>query len=294
VRELLLVLVAIGFSGASWAQENSQIRTSGKPIGKGLEKPVITLHKPDGGWTVDRMVQVSGTVNDPTIDPVTVSINGDRYLLRTRNGEFSRKFPSAAGRNTVTVSGVNQAGATKVSRSFHAEISAPQISLVLTSDTDGIYTDLHIYEPDAESKDPFVEAEKKNSHVYWAETDSPTGGKFYLNEQGESGDQPGYGPYLYTHTSPPAGIYRVDANYWPSGDKPQARATLNLTLFGGTSQEQKRLIQQPLITPGETKTLAFIRWEKGGKSAQVYVPGVDPVPSEKSDWPAWVRQWKKK
>lgn len=281
--------VAFAVEGAA-----TSTRANGKPMGKGEEKPVITLTKPDGGWTVDRMVQVSGTVSDPTIDPVTVSINGNRYMLRTRNGEFSRKFPSAAGRNTVTVVGVNPAGTGQASRSFHAEISAPQISLILTSDTDGIYTDLHIYEPDPDSKDPFLEAEKKSNHVYWAETDSPTGGKFYLNEQGDSGDQPGYGPYLYTHTSPPAGIYRVDANYWPSGDKPQARATLNVTLFGGTPNEQKRLIQQPLITPGETRTLAFIRWEKGGKSAQIYVPGVDSIPGENSVWPAWVRNWKKK
>ena len=294
MRAAVFGFIVLLVSISSFAQTPPSLRSSGKPMGSGIEKPLITLTKPDGGWTVDRMVQVTGKVSDPTIDPVTVSINGNRYMLRTRNGEFARKFPAAAGRNTVTVVGVNQAGTGKASRSFHAEISAPQISLILTSDTDGIYTDLHIYEPDAESKDPFVEAEKKNSHVYWAETDSPTGGKFYLNEQGESGDQPGYGPYLYTHTSPPAGIYRVDANYWPSGDKPQARATLNLTLFGGTPREQKRLIQQPLITPGETKTLAFIRWEKGGKAAQVYVPGVDALPDENSVWPAWVRNWKKK
>ncbi len=269
-------------------------RSNGKPMGKGSELPVITLTAPDGGWTVDHMVRVSGRVSDPTIDPVTVSINGDRYLLRTFKGEFSRKFPSSAGRNTVTVTGANLAGTGRAARSFHAEIAAPQISAILTSDTDGIYTDLHVYEPDADSADPYLESEKINKHVYWAETDSPSGGRFYLNEQGGYGDQPGYGPYLYTHTSPPAGIYRIDANYWPSGDKPQARATLNLTLYGGSPRQQRRLIQQPLVTSGETRTLAFIRWEKGGRRADIYVPGVDPVPGEKSVWPKWVRNWSAK
>jgi len=288
---LFLALLLMISAGAPSIEASPKPRTNGKPMGTGTTLPVITLTKPDGGWTVDRMIEVAGSVSDSTVDPVTVSINGNRYMLRTRSGKFSRKFPAFAGRNTVTVFGANKAGTGKASRSVHAEIAAPQISVILTSDTDGIYTDLHIYEPDPESTDPFESAETTNAHVYWAETSSPSGGAFYLNEQGESGDQPGYGPYLYTHASPPAGIYRVDANYWPSGDKPQARATLNLSLFGGTSKEQSRLLQQPLIKSGETRTLAFIRWEKGGKRADIYAPGVDPVPSDKSVWPKWVREW---
>lgn len=42
-------------------------------------------HRRPPGWTVDRMDLVAGTVSDATIDPITVSINGVRYLVR-RNG----------------------------------------------------------------------------------------------------------------------------------------------------------------------------------------------------------------
>jgi hypothetical protein len=277
-------------------------RQSGILLGKGRELPLIELTAPQGGWTVDRMVEISGTVSDPTIDPITVNLNGERYLLRTtkrrpRSGKgeddasrepvrFSRKFPAQPGRNIVSVSGSNLGGTGRASASFFSKISPVALSAILTSDTDGVYTDLHIYEPDSEAADPYG-LKVKREHVYWARTESPTGGKFYLNEQSGSFDQPGYGPYLYTHTAPPIGIFRIDANYWPSGDKAHTLATLNLTLFGGTSNEVKRLARQPLVTPGETVTLAFVRIDRGGTGA-IYVPGLDPRPKDTKLWPQWV------
>lgn len=70
-------------------------RQVGVPIGQGKKKPRVTLTEPRGGWTVDRMITVTGTVSDATVDPVVLSINGDRYLMRTYSGSFSRAFPSA-------------------------------------------------------------------------------------------------------------------------------------------------------------------------------------------------------
>ena len=69
------------------------------PIGTGTKKATITLDAPAGGWTADRMLLVKGSVSDTSIDPIGISINGDRYLLRTISGAFARKFPAAAGRN---------------------------------------------------------------------------------------------------------------------------------------------------------------------------------------------------
>jgi len=279
-------------------------RPSGKTLGKGAEAPQITLSAPSGGWTMDRMVEISGTVSDTTIDPITVNLNGDRYLLRTGPGprrradkasendagakvaKFSRKFPAQPGKNIVMVTGANLGGSASASVSFYSKIAPVAISVILTSDTDGVYTDLHIYEPDAEAKDPY-DLKIKRQHVYWARTESPTGGKFYLNEQNGDFDQPGYGPYLYTHTSPPNGVYRIDANYWPSGDKAHTLANLNLTLFGGTANEVRRVARQPLVTPGETVTLAFVRVNRGGTGA-IYVPGLDPKPKDTKIWPQWV------
>lgn len=260
-------------------------RQSGKIMGTGRDKPMLTLDEPRGGWTVDRMIRVKGTVSDPTINPLTVSINGDRYLIKTNENHFSRAFPVSTGKNTVVVQGTNAVGTARVERTVFARVSALPMLAVLTSDTDGVYTDLHVYEPLTGLKDPFVESEKSNAHVFWSNTTSPSGGKFYLNEQAGDFDSSGYGPYLYSHAAPPKGIFRIDANYWPSGDKAHTVATLNVVLFGGTSAEIRRTIRQPLVMPGETRTLAFIQIGDH-QSAKIYAPVVDEKP--KKGWPEWV------
>ncbi len=262
----------------------SAVRQSGKIMGKGNQPIVITLNSPKSGWTQSRMVEVEGNVSDQTIDPITVIINGDRYLLRTSSGNFKRKFPVTSGKNAIIVQGTNKAGTFKTERSLYAQVSPVSLVTILTSDTDGVYTDLHVYEPDPSAKDPFIEP---SVHVFWANTNSPSGGVFYLNQQGDSYDQPGYGPYLYTHTSPPLGYFRIDSNYWPSGDKGHTVGTLNITLFGGTPQEVRRMIKTPLAKPGETITMAWIKVEQGQK-VSIYSPGVDEKPKDNSVWPSWL------
>jgi uncharacterized protein YfaP (DUF2135 family) len=259
-------------------------RDSGVPIGQGTERPTVTLSAPAGGWSVDRMMLVEGTLSDPTIDPVVLSINGDRYLLRTQQGRFSRKFPAAAGKNVVTVLATNRGGSATAQVTAYAQIPPVPLKAVLTSDTDGVYTDLHIYEPAKDSALPDGSLDgKKMAHVYWANTASPSGGTFYLNEQGGSFDQPGYGPYLYVHRAPPKGIYLIATNYWPSGDKAHTVASLNVSLNEGTPGEVKRLIKVPLATRGTTRALAWLNVLGEGQTL-IYVPGVDPVPGD-ARWP---------
>jgi len=257
-------------------------RKDGLPIGKGKTLATIKLDEPRGGWTVDRMIMVKGRVSDVTIDPVTLSINGDRYLMRTFRGEFQRKFPAAAGKNVVTIMATNLAGTATTQATVFAQVPVVPLKVVLTSDTDGVYTDLHLYEPTADAVENGVLDFTKMAHVYWANTASPSGGTFYLNDQGGSFDQPGYGPYLYVHRAPPKGVFLITTNYWPSGDKAHTVGTLNLTLFEGTAQEVKRRVNVPLATPGTTTVLAWVNFVDASK-AIVYVPGQDPEPSS----PLW-------
>ncbi len=268
-------------------------RQTGKVLGSGTTAPTITLTAPTGGWTVDRMVLVAGTISDPTINPVTVSINGDRYLLKTVNGAFQRRFPATSGKNAILVQGTNAGGTGRAERTVYAQVPPVPVFLVLTSDTDGVYTDLHVYEPLPDAPDPATAGKDATQHVFWARTSSPSGGTFYLNEQGGDFDSPGYGPYLYTHASPPLGFTRVDVNYWPSGDKAHTVATLNVVLFGGTPNEIRRHVKFPLVKPGETQTLAWIRVEKGGRAA-IWLPTVERKPADAKTWPAWVTDVKRK
>jgi len=258
-------------------------RDQGVPIGKGKEIPRVQLTSPSGGWSVGRMIEVAGTVSDPTVDPITISINGDRYLLRTFNGRFSRKFPAASGKTVVVAMATNQGGTGTADVTTYAQVAPVPLRAVLTSDTDGVYTDLHVYEPTDHSVDADGSLVLAGmAHVYWANTSSPSGGTFYLNEQGGDFDQPGYGPYLYVHRAPPTGVFLIATNYWPSGDKGHTVGTLNLTLFEGTPSESRRLVKVPLATRGTTRVLAWINVLGPGR-AQVYVPGQDVRPG--AGWP---------
>ena len=259
-------------------------RQAGVPIGKGTHRATVHLTAPEGGWSVDRMLKVEGTVSDFTIDPVTLSINGDRYLVRTLRGQFSRTFPAASGKNVVTVMATNRGGTATEQASVYAQIPTVPMKVILTSDTDGVYTDLHIYEPgDGTTGTAKIDAAKMQ-HVFWAKTTSPTGGTFFLNAQGGDFDQPGYGPYLYIHRAPPKGVYLVATNYWPSGDKAHTVATLNVVLNEGTPQESRRTVHIPLATPGTTRALAWINLRTDGQS-EIYIPSSDSTP-DPLFWPS--------
>ncbi|MEK6626052.1 MAG: histidine kinase [Bdellovibrionota bacterium] len=284
-----LISFSIFFNFCYGTEAPNVSRQSGKIMGKGKDKINIVLQSPKGGWTLDRMIEIAGTISDPTVNPVTVIINGDRYLLRTTNGQFKRNFPATSGKNSIIVQGTNQAGTFKAERTVYAKVPTLAMMLILTSDTDGVYTDLHVYEPNPEAKSPYQEESK--IHIYWAETNSKSGGIFYLNEQGGEYDQPGYGPYLYTHSSPPLGIFRIDTNYWPSGDKGHTVGNLNIVMFGGTPNEIRRTIKCPLAKQGETVTLAWIKIEKG-QQARIYSPNNDELPKDNSVWPKWVVDFK--
>lgn len=286
---LIASALLLGEVSSASTENSSEIpkRQSGKTLCRGKQPAKITLTSPGGGWTVSRMLEVSGSISDETCDPITVNINGDRYLLRTIGGKFKRKFPIATGKNSVIVSATGPAGGASESRTVYGKVPPVAMTAILTSDTDGVYTDLHVYEPDSSLTNAQASTTPPKTHVYWANTNSPSGGQFYLNEQGGEFDQPGYGPYLYTHTSPPVGIYRIDANYWPSGDKAHTLGTLNLVLFGGTASEMRKMIRQPLVAPGETATLAWIKIGKN-QTASVYIPGSDPKPKNTSIWPQFV------
>ena len=275
---LCILLLNILSGHATPSNDEEVLAHRGKTIaGKGTEPPVLTLAKPEGGWTTGLQLLVSGTCSDVTADPIAVNINGVRYYIRAVEGQFSRKFPASKGKNTIIAECANTAGVARATAVVDAVINPIALKLVLTSDTDGVYTDLHVYEPD-------------KTHVYWARTDSPTGGIFFLNEQGESGDQPGYGPYLYVHPAPPPGVFRVDTNYWPGNAVQHTLANLDVITDEGLPTENRRRIRKPLARPGETQTLAYIVIQGNHQPPKIFVPDQDP----ESDMPPEVREYKKK
>lgn len=265
-------------AGASPSDDPEVLARRGKTIGgTGTELPLLTLTKPEGGWTTSFQLEVAGTCSDPTADPVIVNINGVRYFIRSSEGAFSRKFPAAKGKNTVIVECSNKAGTARATAAVEAVISPLPLKVVLTNDTDSAYTDLHLYEPD-------------KTHVYWAETSSPSGGIFFLNQQGESFDAAGYGPYLYVHPAPPVGVFRVDVNYWPGGAVQHTLANLDIITDEGLPTENRRRIRSPLARPGETQTLAYIVIRGNNLPPKIYAPGQDA----ETEMPPEVKEYKQK
>jgi uncharacterized protein len=273
---VLQLFVAWAFANPS--DDPDVLARRGKQIGgAGTEMPVLSLTKPEGGWTTSMQLEIAGSCSDPTADPVVVNINGVRYYIRTSEGGFSRKFPAAKGKNTIFVECANKAGVARASATVEAMIPPIPLKVVATSDTDSSYTDLHIYEPD-------------QTHVYWAKTNSPSGGIFFLNEQGGSFDQAGYGPYLYVHPAPPVGVFQVDVNYWAGGAIQHTLANLDIITDEGLPTESRRRVSRPLARPGETQTLAYILIRGNNQPPRIFVPGQDPD----SDMPPEVAEYKKK
>jgi uncharacterized protein YfaP (DUF2135 family)/uncharacterized protein YfaT (DUF1175 family) len=260
---MLMAIIATPAAMATPSKDPNVLKHRGTfKSGTGTEVPRLTLDKPFGGWTTSRMLEISGRCSDPTADPLVININGSRYYVRAANGAFSRKFPASPGRNSIAVECRNAAGTARVEKQVDAKISPVRLKVVLTSDTDGVYTDLHIYEPDG-------------THVYWASTTSPTGGLFFLNSEGSSFDQPGYGPYIYLHPAPPIGVFRIATNYWPGGATQHTLATLDLVIDEGLPTEKRRRVQRPLATPGETQDLAYITFGANLEAPTIFVPGQD-------------------
>ncbi len=236
--------------------------------------PVLTLSKPAGGWTSSMQIGVAGTCSDAEADPIIININGVRYYAHNNNGSFSRSFPAGKGKNSIIAECANSAGSSKASVTVDAVIPAIPFKVVLTSDTNSVYTDLHIYEPD-------------NSHVYWADTESASGGIFFLNNDGESFDKAGYGPYMYVHPAPPLGVFRIDTNYWPGGAVQHTLANLDIILDEGLPTETHRRIQIPLARPNETRTLAYVAFVGNRQPAKIFVPSQDnprDTPAEIKDY----------
>jgi uncharacterized protein YfaT (DUF1175 family)/uncharacterized protein YfaP (DUF2135 family) len=273
-----MLVIAVARCAVATPAETPDVKARrGKPIGgEGETAPTITLREPSGGWTTSMRLVVAGTCSDPTADPIEVDINGTRYFIRSQSGQFSRKFPAAPGPNAVMVACRNKGGVAQASATVRAVIAPVALKLVLTSDTDSAYTDLHIYEPDG-------------THVFWASTSSPSGGVFFLNDEAASFDQPGYGPYLYVHPAAPPGVFRIDTNYWPGGAIQHTLANLDVVLNEGTPDEVRRRVRKPLARPDETQTLAYVVVRANHLPARVFVPGQDPD----SQTPDEVREYRR-
>lgn len=93
--------------------------------------PALSVTSPvDGLVTNQSTVTVTGTTNDATSSPVTLTINGESVTV-TSSGAFSHVVTLTNGNNTITVVATDAAGkSTTVTRTVTYNTSAPVISAI--------------------------------------------------------------------------------------------------------------------------------------------------------------------
>lgn len=96
--------------------------------------PALTITSPaDGLITNEESLTVSGTTNDATSTPVTVTVNGTPVTVQT-NGSFTTTITLKSGANTITVIATDAAGLkTTITRTVTLDTGAPvfqEISII--------------------------------------------------------------------------------------------------------------------------------------------------------------------
>lgn len=98
--------------------------------------PALAITSPasDGTYTANSALTVSGTTNDATSSPVTVTLklNGvDQGAVTVSSGTWSKAITLASGLNTILVRATDAAGKyTEVTRTINLDTSTPAISAV--------------------------------------------------------------------------------------------------------------------------------------------------------------------
>lgn len=96
--------------------------------------PVLTISSPTDNYITNvASVTVSGTTNDATSTPVTVTINGSNVTVNS-DGTFSKSVSLSEGSNTITIVATDAAGkTTTVTRTVKLDTGAPQfVSVTIT------------------------------------------------------------------------------------------------------------------------------------------------------------------
>ncbi len=184
------------------------------------EAPTVSIDTPSGGWSTERIVQISGMVSDEAIKRAVLVVNGYERWIDVQAGKFSATLVVSRGANTLEVMARNQAGEGRDSVSLFSDVPAVDMQVVLSWDTDKTDVDLHVLDP-------------KGEECYYAHRVTKAAGKLDLD------DTDGHGPEVFTLTHAPTGSYQVSVKYFSSHGHPQTRCRVQVVLFEGTNRERR-------------------------------------------------------
>lgn len=200
-------------------------------LGAGSGAPTVQLSAPNGGWTTQRIVHVTGTVSDDSIPLATLVVNGGERPLKLNGGAFDVQIVLTPGLNVVEVVATNAGGTGRAKRSFIARVPKLDVRVVLSWDTDQTDVDLHVAEPDGQE-------------AWYGHRETPSGGNLDIDVVD------GFGPEIYTQSSAQPGQYVVWVSYFSDHGHAQSQVTCDVVLFEGTEREQRLRFTSMLTRTG--------------------------------------------
>lgn len=204
--------------------------------------PRVQIDQPMSGWTTERIVTLTGSVQDAA--PLGVlNVNGVERPLPLTGGQFTATFALGRGENAIEVIAPAVDPKTPAARArvvLFAQIPRVDLQILLFWDTDKTDVDLHVTEPSKEVVN------------YTHTVSESTGGRL------DRDDTDGYGPEIYSLGSAPAGTYEITAHYFGDRGSGQTTATVVAVAREGTDEELRWRFEVPLTREGEKAVLAKI------------------------------------
>lgn len=198
----------------------------------------INITSPRGGWSSERIVDVQGET-DLDVKFVTLIFNKIPLRLPVKNGQFSRSLVPGPGQNSILAEAVTEDQVFTDSVEFYSKAPYKALKIILMWDTDNTDVDMHVIEPNGEE-------------CYYGYKNTTTGGSLDVDIVD------GYGPEIYTRSTPLKGEYTIRARYYSDNGYPQSMVTVYVVIDEGTEYEKIITRETMLTKTGETVEIATV------------------------------------
>ncbi len=192
------------------------------PGGAGDEAgPQVSILSPRGGWTLERIVTITGEAQGAGVRRAVVVINGADKKVAVKEGRFAFKEVVSPGENTIRVLVQDAEGRTASDAvTFYAEVPERDLKITVNWDTDGTDMDLHVKDPEGEV-------------CMYNHKKTKIGGKLDIDVTD------GFGPETFTLAGAVPGTYEVYIHYYGPEEGAVTVAEVWIILWEGTPRERK-------------------------------------------------------
>jgi len=208
-------------------------KTEPKKTGKvSPAAPPVKITAPINGWSGDRLLDLTATIDDPEIQFAYLIENGNERMVRVRDGKVNEKLVLSPGTNNIIVQVESDGEMFSDQVVLYSNVSKKDIKIILSWDTDGTDVDLHVINP-------------AGQECYYGNRETEEGGVLDVDITD------GFGPEVFTQANATTGNYKITVHYFNSNDYPQTLAKVIVILFEGTDYEKKYYYESMLIRTGD-------------------------------------------